>query len=287
MRKLITTTMMALALGGAATPAKAGPSMIEVGGGAAFLNDGQPIDAFFHVEALSASGVKKDYFIRAHIDATAAVGGEGLGYLDIHLNSLGSNRGIDEMFGSLTYLNADVQRNVAIGNQLGLRVTLIGVQGQLSSDLSETVTLVLKGAADLIGLGYTLRADGADLLGAGSGASAEAALKFNKRFRIALGEKLGITSGKGIQVRDGVDCTTYRDDWGNTYTTCRDHYSTVYRDHRVTSNTYLSLAFDLTENLKVFGQASYSVYAVSDATGEDQTSVKGAFQFFLGVGGTF
>lgn len=285
----------AIALLGSATQALGAgsfdhPSMIEVGGGVGHLGDTEnPVEAVFKVEAVAASGVSAyQDFIVARISGLASAGIEGVSYIDFHMESLGWQWGDSEAFTALTFLNFDVQRNVPINNDVTLRVTFVGVRGEIDTDLSDEVAFSLKGAIDLIGIGFTRRTDTASLVGSAMGASGEVGFKFFDRFRIALGEKFGMTSGKPETYYTGyVVCEDYYDDYGYVDSYCYDETETRFRDNRLTSNTYVALTASLTENISVFGQASYNVYVVNDSTGETVNSSDGAWQFFMGVSGQF
>lgn len=265
------------------------PSMIEVGGGAGYLgnNTEKPIEAVFRVEAVAADGVTAyQDVILARISGLASAGLNGVSYIDFHLESIGWQAGDSETFGAITFLNLDLQRNIPIGQALSLRVTFLGVRGELSEQISDKVIFSLKGAIDMLGVGYTRRTDGEGLVGLGTGLSGEIGFKFFERFRIAIGEEFGMVNGKPETYFTGYTvCDTYYDDWGYSRTYCHDETATRFRDNRFTSNTYLSLAASITENISVFGQASYNLYVVSDDTGDTRNSSKGTWQFFMGVAG--
>lgn len=265
------------------------PSMIEVGGGVAYTGGENPVEAVFKVEAVA--GVDEGYtqYILAKVSGMATAGADGVSYVDFQFDTLGMHWGDVANNAGVTLLGLDLQRNVVIGNDVSLRVSFLGLRGQAEAELSDDVLFSIKGALDLLGVSYTRRAtDGASLTGYGTGVSAEMGVEFFDRFRIAIGEKFGVTSGKPETYYTGyVVCDTYYDDYGYSDTYCYDETATRWRDHRMTSNTYLTLTAALTEHISIFGQANYNVYVVNDSTGEVPDSGQGAWQFFFGVSGDF
>ena len=259
--------------------------LLEIGGGVAFLSD-RPVDAFFRVDYAADAGRRMgSHFIVVRTNTTATLGENGVRYLDLHVNSLGWENG-DAVNGyGLTLLNLDIQRNVATNQGVSLRVTFLGVHAQLETQVEPNLNFILRASADLIGLGYTQRlSDGASLVGLGTGASIEAALRINQRFRIAFGDELGLTSGKPREVYGGDQCDTVYT-YGRAYTSCYNTTGTRWDDQRLTNSAYLNFTADIIRNLQAFGEARYSIYSVSDATGSVRGSLDGAFQLFLGVQG--
>jgi hypothetical protein len=58
-------------------------------------------------------------------------------------------------------------------------------------------------------------------------------------------------------------------------------------DARYRSATSLNLVLGITENLQLFGRATYRVYGVDEAAAPANNSEDGAWQFLFGIGGVF
>lgn len=290
-----TLGLSALALAMAPLPASAWeplfdrPTMIEVGAGVAAGTE-SPVEALFRVNLTGGTRLgDTSYFIVARVSGDFTAGESGVSYIDMQFEAVGYERRLDEFtFWGVNLVGANVNRNVAIDNEVSAQITFLGVRGGVGGQVADNVAMYVRGAADLIGIGITeRRSDGAGSVGAGMTLSAELGVKLYNRVRIALGEKFGTTLGKPESVYVGTTCDTWYDDYGYPHRHCYDDYDTYYNDRRFTSNTYVSLVFDLTENLSLFGQAAYNVYVVHDHTGGATDSIDGAFQFLFGMTGRF
>jgi hypothetical protein len=206
---------------------------------------------------------------------------------------LGYGQSVNELTIDFNLLTADIQRNVQIGNELAYRVSLIGVRGGYTREIMDDVTVYLKGAADLIGVGITQRRDGSKISGDGEGFGGELGAVLFDRVRIAVGGKTS-SSNSDPQYKE-LGYYTCNDSFGRNgeyysnsfHYSCYPAYSTHFQRSGVASSAYLSLVYDLMENLKVFGKASYNVYAFTDETGASANSRNEALLFILGVGGNF
>jgi hypothetical protein len=264
------------------------PAMIEVGAGAAFT-DGQPLEALFQIKAIGGEYLGDGaYFILAKISGDVTFGASEASYLDFQFEALGYQHSWENLALGVNLIGADIQRDVQINNQLTYRITFLGLRGQAGAEINENATLYLKGAADLIGISVSRSTDVTpNPSGNGSGFAGEIGFKLFNRVRIAIGEKAGYAHGNPVTENVGYTCDSYWDDWGYSYQQCSDDYETHYKNKAFTSNSYLSLVVDLTENLSLFGKASYNLYAFEDTNGQSSNASNGALRFMLGVGGKF
>ncbi|MCC7440544.1 MAG: hypothetical protein IT285_02860 [Bdellovibrionales bacterium] len=262
------------------------PSMIEVGAGTAFLGNDGVVEALVSVEAMAATATGPNTaYVIVRLGGDAAIGSEGLTYLDMEFEALGWQAGNQDNFVRASILGLDIQRNLAVNNDLSARFTLLALRGAFTTEVSEDVKVFLRGALDVLSLSYTKRvSDGQDLFGYGFGLEGEVGVELFDRVRITLGEKLGGTLGSPESVYVGVSCDTYSDGYGGYYTSCRDDYATRWNDVRVSSSTYLEILGRITENLSAFGRAAYNLYSVNDRSGSGLApSFDSEFQFMLGV----
>jgi hypothetical protein len=255
------------------------PSMIEVGGGAAALGNGG-IEALFRVNAVGATPTGgQSHFIWARISADFAGTENGISYIDMQFETLGFQYGTREANWAWSAVQLDLQRNLAIGNAMQLKVALIGLRGEIGGEVAPELEMYLKAAIDLIAVGYSRRAsDGAESVGWGQGLSLELGFKMYDRVRIAIGEKLNMNLAKPFQSGTRTTC----DDWG-----CDSRPIIDYQDSRFTSNTYLSVIGDITRNFSAFAQAGINVYVVNDSTGETVNSSQAGFQLLFGIAGRY
>jgi hypothetical protein len=271
-----------------ADPAYGSKNMIEIGGGA-FLGTGEPVEALIRVDFFNGSTLASDsQFVLARVSGDVVVGANGVSYVDVALDSLGFQRYDDSddrylLMGSFSLLNVDIERNIAIDNEVTLRVTLVGLRGEIDLNANEDLKVIFKGAVDLVGLGYTQRlSDGASLLGLGGGATLEAGLQIQDRYRVAIGVKDTEILGKSRQVPDGMDCYDY-ELWDGSYRTrCRDTFHTIYDDQRGPSRLYATLEASISDDFKVFAQGACQVYSVVDRSDEVQGSREHQWQLVLG-----
>lgn len=303
-RKLLGVTTLSLAvlsLGSFAFAQTAGlddDNMIQIGGGA--MSSPKSIEALFRVNGSAKISLDGDddapYFIVARINMDMTAGNGGVPFIDLQFESIGYEMGDDDMFSknfvSFSLLNLNLQKDLAINNELSYRITFLGIKAGAEGYLSEDVKIAVKGALDLLGFALSERAsDGSRTDGAGGyGLSGEIGFTFLERYHVAFGEKFGATFSDGISYVNGVECDTYyHNNYGNGYgygyssTYCHDRVVTDYRQHRYTSRTYLNLAADLAKNLQAFGQVSYNVYKVKDRTGKVAASTDSALELKLGV----
>ncbi|MBI2606170.1 MAG: hypothetical protein HYW49_08835 [Deltaproteobacteria bacterium] len=297
---MTTLSLAVLSFGSSAFAQTAGDddNMIQIGGGA--MNGPKAIEALFRVNGSSKIPLDGDndapYFIVARINMDMTAGSGGVPFIDLQFDGIGYETGNDDMFSknfvSFSLLNLDLQKDLAINNELSYRISFIGIKAGAEGYLSEDAKIAIKGALDLLGFALSERAsDGSRTDGAGGyGLSGEIGFKFFEKYHVAFGEKFGATFSDGIQYVDGIECHTSYNHYGNGYsgygyssTYCKDRIVTDYRQHRYTSRTYLNLAADLTKNLQAFGQVSYNVYKVRDRTGKVAASTNSALAFKLGV----
>lgn len=262
------------------------PSMIEIGA-APVSGLTQPIEALFRVNLVAGDqGYGRDFVILAKISADGTWNGQENSYIDMQFEALGWQSDMKDTYIGVTLVSGDIQRNVQIGNDLTARISFLGVRGSVGGDISRNASVYLKGAADLIGIGMTRRSfDKAQYSGAGSGFNGEFGIKFFDHVRIAVGQDVGFTGGGSQTSLVGYTCETYYDSYGYSYQDCYNDYETTYSKSGLTSKSYVDLVIDLTQNLKLFGQASYNVYAYDEQQSSD--SYRGAGLIFGGMAYNF
>lgn len=297
---MTTLSLVALLSGSSVFAQTAGDddNMIQIGGGA--MSSPKSIEALFRVNGSSKISLDGDndspYFVVARINMDMTAGSGGVPFIDLQFDGIGYETGNEDMFSknfvSFSLLNLNLQKDLAINNELSYRITFLGIKAGAEGYLSEDVKIAVKGALDLLGFALSERAsDGSRTDGAGGyGLSGEVGFTFLEKYHVAFGEKFGATFSDGIKYVDGIECHTSYDHYGNGYssygyssTYCKDRVVTDYRQHRYTSRTYLNLAADLTKNLQAFGQVSYNVYKVKDRTAKVAASTDSALEFKLGV----
>ena len=265
---------------------------IGVGAGVAQLGDSVPLEALFRVDLVARGGNAFDSrFVIVRTNGEMTAGTEGVRYVDFSFDLAEWKVGSPEMWGSATAIAVDVQRNIPINQELNVRVSFLGLKGKIDFNPGDDAVVYVKGAADLLAMGYMSSAyEKSDASGYSSGFDVELGVKILKKVRIAIGEDFQALLAKPRKVYSGYGCdsTTYYDDYGSyTTTSCGDQYDTVYDETRTLSNARLSIVADLTKNLQLFGRGNYVVYSVRDDSGEHPNTTDSGFQFFLGVSGKF
>ncbi len=278
--------------GGSARAADDSMFNIGVGAGVAQLGDSIPLEALFRVDLVARGGNSFDSrFVIVRTSGEMTAGTEGVRYVDFSFDLAEWKAGASDMWGSVTAIGVDVQRNVPINQELNVRVSFLGLKGKIDFNPGDDAVVYVKGAADLLAMGYMSSAyDRSEASGYSSGFDVELGVKILKKIRIALGEDFQALLAKPRRVYAGYGCdsNTYYDDYGSyTTTSCGDQYDTVYDEARTLSSTRLSVVADLTQNLQLFGRANYVVYSVRDDSGENPNTTDSGFQFFLGVNGKF
>ncbi len=280
-----------------ATQAFAGGSMIEVGVGGAALGGDKPVEALLKVEFAgirAGESYTESMFLIGKLRANVAGLNNGINYLDIQFDPIQWGLGDENINGFMSVGSIDVQRNVAVGNDFMMRVTVVGFRGEANSFPTENLQVFVNGAVDLLGIGFT-PISGRVKSGLSAGFQAEVGVVIAKKFRISLGEKLDFFSRVDSSRYVGTTCydhyvSGYCDDYycypGRWETRCQDHYVTVDGDNRLQSTTSLNLVYDITKHFSVFGTAGFTVY-VKDVIRDEISTVETTtgYQFFFGVAG--
>lgn len=275
----------------ASTPSDTG--MIQIGAGALQLED-QPIEALFRIEGYWLNGTAADIsqFVVARISSDTSVGEGGFSFVDLQFNAIGLQFNAPHGFVSAEFLNLNLQRNVALGNDYFIRLTLVGLRGQGEFHASESARFLLSGALDVFGVAVNERAWDRSRAtssldkGATFGASGVIGFAYAEHFRILLGQKWGYM---------GTDAHWVEHPWYE----CRDRYynDPYHYDHqgyygcggyslhesRWYSTTHLSLMASLSQNLSVFGEAAFQVYSVSHLTDKTHESQDSGWIFRFGA----
>lgn len=284
-----------LVAAGTGSPAMAGDSSmfdIGVGAGAAYLGDDVPLEALFRVDLVVRGNSTFDSkFVIMRTDGEMTVGTEGVRYVDLNFDVAEWKVGAPDMWGSFTAVGVDVERNVPLNQDLSVRVSFLGLKGKIDFNPGDDAVVYVKGAADLLALGYmSSHYENSAASGYNTAFDLELGVKILKKVRISVGEDFQALLAKPRRVYSGYGCDTdvYYDDYGSyTYTECGDQYETVYDERRTVSNTRLSVVADITKNLQFFGRANYLIYSVRDNTGDNPNTTDSGFQFFLGLNGKF
>ncbi|MGK5089432.1 hypothetical protein WDW86_17925 [Bdellovibrionota bacterium FG-2] len=189
----------------------------------------------------------------------------------------------------------DIPRNIPMGNNLMMRVTVLGVLGNFSKDVFQNFKFFLNGSIDMMAIGFHKVANEIKS-GVGMGGQFEVGAVIAKYFRIVFGEKLdmveSVDSSRYVDTTcDSVYVDSYIDEYGyeeGGYWTesCTDNYKTVTGDLSFQSKTYLDLTYDISKNFAVFASPNFVVY-MRDTTREEVTFTDKslAFQVLFGVSG--
>ena len=265
---------------------------IGVGAGAAYLGDEIPLEALFRVDlVVRGSSTFDSKFVIMRTDGEMTLGSEGVRYVDLNFDLAEWKVGAPDMWGSFTAVGVDVERNVPLNQELSVRVSFLGLKGKIDFNPGDDAVVYVKGAADLLALGYmSSHYENSTSSGYTTAFDLELGVKILKKVRISVGEDFQALLAKPRQVYAGYGCDTdvYYDDYGSySYTECGDQYETVYDEKRIVSNTRLSVVADITKNLQIFGRANYLIYSVRDNAGDNPNTTDSGFQFFLGLNGKF
>ncbi len=306
-----------LALGWAKAGHADSGEMIEVGGDSADQTIGATVGVGFaslggdhYAEVLlrlQFDGVKiSDRIVVARLRADMSAGGNGVGYLDIDFNALEIGEGISDFDGKTHYSGwatiggVDIQRNLALGNNLLARITVLGFRADWDKQVSAQVRLLASTAVDFLAFGIVpvagdLRAMSTVAIDAKIGAV------FGNRFRVALGEKIDSFSVIDDKKYTGTYCSTNyvsNSDMYNSgtlysgvytgpgmYTSCQDQYQEINGEHRIGSKTTLDLEYEISKHFSAFGSANFVVYKAYNVrnTVENVEQNAYAFQAMFGV----
>lgn len=269
-------------------------SMIEVGVGGAALGNSTPVEALLRVDF---DGFKAGtVLVLAKFSGAIAGNPDGVNYIDIQFDLANFNTGwLNDSF-AFNVGSVDLQRNVAVGNNINARVSLAGIRAEGVAIDSKEVKLLLRGALDLFALGFQQNRDGDTLVSAGAfGLGGAVEMRVLNRFRVVLGERLGVVNDvREMRSTGSYDCHTDYEDWdGDGFyddvdTHCQENYKAVNADRTLTSKTSLDLIYDITRNLSVFGRGELNVYQMTAIRDEVPSSESdSALQFMFGVSGRF
>ncbi|MFW5887216.1 MAG: hypothetical protein ACOCUH_00275 [Bacteriovoracia bacterium] len=212
-------------------------------------------------------------------------------------------------------LSGDFERNMSVGKKRSMRISLLGVSTgvEYKNDYSK-IEVMANLAVDFLTLSFDqMRSDGATASHIGDRAGGKVDFDIMMKvgnFRITFGHERefvytnGDTYYTGNVVCDYYDYDPYYDDqyydpyyddpyydpyyydysyYGTGYSRCYDETVTDYKERWIDNETYLTVAYDITKNLSVFGRASYNVYKVSSRTGDFANTKNAAWQFVVGV----
>jgi hypothetical protein len=265
---------------------------VGVGVGAANLGDQVPVEAIFRADLVATGGrVLGSRFVVVRTNGEFTLGEEGVRYVDFNFDLAEWQMGSPDAWGSLTAVSLDVDRNIPLNQDLAVRLSFLGLKGKVDFNPGDDVEVYIKGAADILALGYMSSAyEESRASGYNTGFDLELGVRILKKVRIAIGQEFQALFSKPRSVYAGIECSTntYYDEYGSySYTKCGDAYRSVFDEVRMVSNTRLSILADLTRNLQLFGRANYIIYSVRDDTGMNPNTTDSGFQFFLGLNAKF
>jgi len=279
--------------------ASEGP-MVEVGGGVTFFGDEKPVEALLRVEF---AGIEVgDALVIARISATGGGAHEAISHLDVQFDLLQIRDSSSEVWNGMDITHngwiavgaIDIQKNIQVGNDYLARVTVLGVRGESVLEASDKVEIFVKGAVDILGIGFS-KFRGTAKTGLTYGGLAELGAVIAKKFRVAVGEKLDFFASVKDQRFVGYYChEEYIPGWcdyesgycqpGYWITDCDSASVVVNGDESVLSKTYLDLAYDLNDYIKLFGSASFVVYStdvINDEVHDQETNT--GFEVLFGA----
>ncbi len=282
------------------------PNMIEIGTGIRNVKyDGNSfVDVLLKVDGRALKEFDNQaYFVVARIRSDVAFNKNLLTYADIELNTLGVSLGCEvandpECIGfiSASLLNLNVSRNVDIDSALDLRFSLVGIKAGIGTQITDEVKAFVNMGFDVSALAISQRfSDMYAVKGKGYGVTAEVGVQVKDKLRVALtGSISEVRSGKDeFDNSYGGTCNqqegSFTDELGNYYyyphnhITCQsDGMVTFFTQTRYNAKAALSIMYNVTKNVQLFGKAGVNVYRISDMEmGEDTTNK--AFQLLVGM----
>ncbi|MGK5090334.1 hypothetical protein WDW86_22535 [Bdellovibrionota bacterium FG-2] len=263
---------------------------------------------------LQFDGVKiSDRFVLARFRADMAAGAGGVSYVDVDFKALEIGDSVEFLTGSgdsqvkysgwISVGGLDVQRNLALGNNMLVRISALGVRGDWERQVSANFQFFASTAADFFAMGIVPVAG--DLRSMSTvGLSAKIGAVIANRFKIALGEKFDSYSVIDDRKYLGTSCSSYYvsgpDDYGpgaghgssyigytgpGMYSDCQEAYQEINGEHRLNSKTYLELVYEISKHFSAFGSANFVVYKAYNVRNAEENVEQNAYglQVMFGV----
>lgn len=294
--KTMMTALLAATLAAAnLTAAHAEPqgSSFEVGTGA-MVTSGQQEDVNVLVRVDfqgSRSEVGKTEWIMAKIKANAGIGTNGSGaevsYADIEFESMGAQHNIDERnYIGFSMGTIDYKRNLAIGNDETITVSIAGINGRSAAVHSAGVEFYVQSAVNMIGAGYSMSSKGVETQGMGVNIQHEMGFIFGNRFTVAAGTDLTLLSSN-LSKKACKPLATESDPNGSNTSVCTFDKGKNGASSRALDDLYIKTVLKLNESLSLFGEMHNQSYSITSRSHTNQEDGAAARQYFIGISGQF
>lgn len=269
-------------------------SGIEIGTGAEAQSGGE-VAAVFRLDGRIdvKNGQDMPTFLVVRLNGDLAASSlDQVSVLDVHVEGLGMTLGNSDGYSELSFLNVDLQRNLALGEMGSYRLTFIGLRTGYAADISDHVKFIVDMAGDFAGLALSERAGDLTQVhsaaGMAGGYRVEAGVELNKTYRLAFTHKGGFNFGgaeyvdysQPVYTCTGSDPYGYNGGYYNP--NCWSQGGYVMHQQVSQYDTGVLLMAGLGKHLTAFGQVDYLVFKMSDDQGNFSSSRSSGWQLRFG-----